>query len=147
VEAIEERPEDSAAVVQLAGELDVAEPEWADAIDDVLDAGRRRVVIDLTNVTFIDSSVVRALLLAHRRIGADGWLRLVYTHHLIARVIEICGLADTFPQYATVESAVRSAPTRAAAATLRAEVASGRAGGAPRSLSTQDVSGERHDAE
>ena len=66
------------------------------------------IVVDLTNVTFIDSSVVRALVVAHRTVlQRRGWVRAVYTHHLIRRVIDICGLDDVFPQYASVESAVR----------------------------------------
>jgi len=123
LEAIEVRPDDGFVVVALAGELDVADADWSDAIDDALRDGASRLVLDLTNVTFIDSSVVRALVLAHRRVGPDGWLRLVYTHHLIARVIDICGLGEAFPQYTTVDAARRAAPTRAAAATLRAEAA------------------------
>ena len=123
LEAIEVRPDDGFVVVALSGELDVADEEWSETIDAALGDGASRLVLDLTNVTFIDSSVVRALVLARRRVGPDGWLRLVYTHHLIARVIDICGLADAFPQYATVDAARRAAPTRAAAATLRAEAA------------------------
>ena len=123
MEAIEVRPDDGFVVVALAGELDVADDEWSQTLDAALDSGATRLVLDLTNVTFIDSSVVRALVLAHRRVGEQGWLRLVYTHHLIARVVDICGLAETFPQYATVDAARRAAPTRAAAATLRAEAA------------------------
>ena len=110
-------------VVALSGELDVADAEWSETLEESFGDGTSRLVLDLTNVTFIDSSVVRELVLAHRRVGPDGWLRLVYTHHLIARVIDICGLADTFPQYATVDAARRAAPTRAAAATLRVEAA------------------------
>ena len=139
MEAIEIRPDDGFVVVALAGELDVADAEWSEAIEDALRDGVSRLVLDLTNVTFIDSSVVRALVLAHRRIGGEGWLRLVYTHHLIARVIDICGLAETFPQYATVDAARRAAPTRAAAATLRAEAAEVAA------LRRDTSAGEHHD--
>jgi anti-anti-sigma factor len=137
--AIEVRPDDGFVVVAFAGELDVADAEWSDRIDDALRNGASRLVVDLTNVTFIDSSVIGPLVLAHRRVGPDGWLRLVYIHHLIARVIDICGLAETFPQYATVDAARRAAPTRAAAATLRAEAA----GAAP--IRRDGFSGEHDD--
>jgi len=123
LEAIEVRPDDGFVVVALSGELDVADAEWSETLEKSFRDGTSRLVLDLTNVTFIDSSVVRELVLAHRRVGPGGWVRLVYTHHLIARVIDICGLADTFPQYATVDAARRAAPTRAAAATLRVEAA------------------------
>ena len=42
----------------------------------------------------------------------DGWVRVVYTHHVIRRVIEICGLIDLLPQYTTLDAALRNAPTR-----------------------------------
>lgn len=96
------------AVIEFEGELDVADDRLSRALDDVLARGARHVVVDLLNVTFIDSSVVRALVLAHRQLdGRGGWIRVVYIHHLIRRVIDICGLAETLPQYSTVDAAVR----------------------------------------
>jgi anti-anti-sigma factor len=115
VEAFDEHVAGAVAVVALSGELDVADPEWSDDIEAALEAGHNCLVVDLTNVTFVDSSVVRSIVLAYKRVtAAGGWVRVVYTHHLIARVIQICGLADTFPQYATVDAALRSAPSRSA---------------------------------
>lgn len=115
MEAYDGSADSAPAVISLSGELDAADASWADEISAALDAGHTRLVVDLLNVTFIDSSVVRALLLAQRRIGGHGWIHLVYTSHLISRVIQICGLADSFPQFTTVAGAVRSAPTRIAA--------------------------------
>ena len=115
MEAYDGSADTAPAVISLSGELDAADATWADEIDAALDAGARRLVIDLLNVTFIDSSVVRALILARRRLAAGGWIHLVYTHHLISRVLQICGLADAFPQFTTVAAALRSAPTRVAA--------------------------------
>jgi anti-anti-sigma factor len=120
MEALDECPEGAVAVVQLAGELDAADTDWADQIETAFATGKRCLVIDLLNVTFIDSSVVRTLILAQRRAGEHGWVRVVYTHHLIARVIGICGLSDAFPQFTTVDAALRSAPSKLAS--LRAVV-------------------------
>jgi anti-anti-sigma factor len=111
VHQVDELTHSDVRVVAASGELDAADPSWADEIGAALDAGITHLVIDLRNVTFIDSSVVRELLLAYKRVAeppAGGWIRLVYTHHLISRVIQICGLADTFPQFTTVEAALRS---------------------------------------
>lgn len=108
MEAVEQPVDDAAVVVALEGELDAADPSWAEKIAAAIDEGKSHVVLDMLNVTFIDSSVVRELILAYKRLdAASGWLRLVYTHHLIARVVEICGLAETFPQYPTVDAALR----------------------------------------
>lgn len=108
VDDVDELTRDAVRVIAASGELDAADPSWADEIGEALDAGTKFLVIDLRNVTFIDSSVVRELLLAYKRVADQGWIRLVYTHHLISRVIQICGLADTFPQFTTVEAALRS---------------------------------------
>jgi len=98
----------SVVVAHISGELDAAEDKLHDQLESLLSGSDSHLVVDLTNVTFIDSSVVRALVVAHRTVTErGGWVRVVYTHHLIGRVIEICGLDDVFPQYACVESAVR----------------------------------------
>lgn len=104
--------QDVPVVVAMVGELDSSDAGWADALEDALAQGERRIVVDLLDVSFIDSSVVQALVSAHRTVGAEGWVRVVYTHHLVKRVIEICGLAAIFPQYTTVDAALRSSPSR-----------------------------------
>lgn len=103
---------DAEVVVSFSGELDAGDADWVDEITMALDAGARRLVVDLVDVTFIDSSVVRSLVQAYRRVGRDGWVRIVYTHNIIRRVIEVCGLADALPQYTTVDAALRGAPSR-----------------------------------
>ena len=98
-----------ATVVAVSGELDIANDELAVRLAAAVDGGAQHVVVDLLNVTFIDSSVVRSLVLAHRTLlQRGGWLRLVYTHHLIGRVLEICGLDSLLPRYTSVEAAMGS---------------------------------------
>ena len=107
-------------VVELVvtGELDVARNELSSALTAALDGGAARIVVNLLEVSFIDSSVLRVLLLAHREVVArQGWIRLVYTNHLISRVISVTGLDQVLPQYASVSGAhagrtVREDPAR-----------------------------------
>ena len=104
--------EPGVVVAEVSGELDAADNKLEDELQVLLARSESHIVVDLTNVTFIDSSVVRALVVAHRTVAArSGWVRVVYTHHLIGRVIEICGLRDVFPQYASVECAIRGTTT------------------------------------
>jgi anti-anti-sigma factor len=99
---------DAGSVVTLSGEWDVADERLEPLLLDQLRAGDGRLVVDMLNVSFIDSSVVRALVATHREAAErDGWIRLVYTHHVIRRVIEICGLTDVLPQFGSVEAALR----------------------------------------
>jgi stage II sporulation protein AA (anti-sigma F factor antagonist) len=106
------RPEPTGVVqVTARGKLDAATDELARALDSAVAGGADHLVVDLLDVTFIDSSVVRDLVLAHRAVSErGGWLRIVYTHHLITRVIEICGLSEIFPQYPTVAAAISRTP-------------------------------------
>lgn len=113
MEPVDERSQPP-EVIACSGEVDLADSGWADQIEAALASGSRHLVIDFRNVTFIDSSVVRVLVLAHRRTEADGWVRVVYTHHVVGRVLEICGLTDVFPQYPTVDAARRDQPVRSA---------------------------------
>ncbi|KQX66224.1 hypothetical protein ASD06_07610 [Angustibacter sp. Root456] len=105
------RPDPGVVQVTASGELDAATDELSRALDSAVAGGADRLVVDLLDVTFIDSSVVRDLVLAHRAVSErGGWVRIVYTHHLIKRVIEICGLTQVFPQYPTVAAAISRTP-------------------------------------
>lgn len=99
-------------VVRFEGELDAGDSSVAGALEAEIASGANRLIVDMVNVSFIDSSVIRALILAHRNVtGAGGWLRVVYTHHVVRRVIDMCGLTDVFPQYPTIQAAVRDLPS------------------------------------
>lgn len=97
------------AVVRCSGELDAGAPDLHDALTEALDAGATRVVVDLLEVEFIDSSVVRALLLGQQRTeDAAGWLRVVHSHYLVAKVLDICGVSDVLPRWSSVSAALSS---------------------------------------
>lgn len=105
-----ERP----AVVSFSGELDAGDPSFEARLREAVDHGVLRLVVDLHRVTFVDSSVMKSLARAHRQLSdRGGWLRVVYTHHVVRRVIELCGLSSVFQHFPTVEAAWRgAAPSR-----------------------------------
>lgn len=83
-------------VVEVVGEVDMAtSPQVALALEA---AGEtcRRVVVDLSEVTFLDSSGLNALVVARRALSArDIELRVVSpTDHVVRRVFEIAQLTD-----------------------------------------------------
>lgn len=60
--------------VAIAGDLDMStSPRLGRAVKTALRRGARRIIVDLHNVTFIDSSGLRTLIELHRRGGAEGW--------------------------------------------------------------------------
>lgn len=63
-------------------------------LDRLLDQGHRYVVLDLTAVSFCDSSGVSALVRGHARASAAaGGLRLSAASPQVTRVLELSGLA------------------------------------------------------
>ncbi|MCO1594276.1 STAS domain-containing protein [Micromonospora sp. RHAY321] len=82
--------------LRLAGELDLSTaPELAAAIDRLSDAGERRVLLDLTDLTFCDSTGMAVFVRGDNRASADGgWLRITGATGRVERVLRVTGLAD-----------------------------------------------------
>jgi anti-anti-sigma factor len=83
----------------VAGDLDLATaPGLAGHLDVAGEGEARRVVLDLREMTFMDSSGVALLLRATRRAQAEGWeLTIAGTPDQARYVIELCGLQDLLP--------------------------------------------------
>jgi anti-anti-sigma factor len=85
------------AVVVLQGELDLAGSAALEAEVERLAAleGVERVVLDLSGLEFIDSSGLRAVALADRRMqAAERALALVRGPEVVQRVFDITRLSD-----------------------------------------------------
>lgn len=102
------RPAGDVAVVEASGELDLlTSSEFRDCLVSATGEGAERVVVDLTGVTFIDSSALGALVGGARRSAERGAeLMIVCPAGSVARVIEITGLNRAFAIYPTREAAL-----------------------------------------
>ena len=81
--------------LELAGELDMASANLLRTeIDAALESGTQRVVLDLSELTFIDSSGIRVLYRAWERSheGPDT-LTIRRARGLVERVLSLAGLA------------------------------------------------------
>jgi anti-sigma B factor antagonist len=89
-----------ATVLSLEGELDIASaPALERAVEGVTSDGdsANRLVIDLAGVTFMDSTGLRALLLARQSANGNGHeLLLRPGPRQVQRVFELSGTLDTF---------------------------------------------------
>lgn len=85
-------------VVVVEGEVDLfTAPELKQAVIDAIDGGARRVIIDLSETVFLDSTALGVLISAVRRVRArDGELVIVNTDASIAKTFEITGLDQIF---------------------------------------------------
>jgi anti-sigma B factor antagonist len=97
-------------VVEVGGEIDIASaPELRDCLNQTIDAGNRQLVVDLRQVSFIDSEGLGVLVGARRRLlryGHDGGIQLVCANGLVLRVLRISGLDRVFPLHATLTEAL-----------------------------------------
>ena len=86
------------AIFSVRGELDLHEaPELQDRVRAAIDRGAKLIVVDLTDVTFIDSMALGVLLATARKLHpAGGRLRLVVPNPSIRRIFEISLLDQVF---------------------------------------------------
>jgi anti-anti-sigma factor len=96
-------------VVAARGELDMAAaPRVRAALERGVEAGVRAVVLDLREVTFIDSSILKEMLRARALLGPRGVeLVLVALQPQPRRVLELTGTASLFTFAASREEALR----------------------------------------
>jgi anti-sigma B factor antagonist len=95
--SIDVQREGDDAVVHLAGELDIStSPDLQDVLADLTDRPRR-VVVDLSDLEFIDSTGLAALLGAHKALDEQGGtLELRHPNKMVVGLVQITGLDDVF---------------------------------------------------
>lgn len=101
---------DGWSVLSVGGEVDVATaPRLRERLIGLVNGEAYRIVVDLDDVDFIDSTGLGVLIGARKRVGVhDGDVRLVITDARITKVFEITGLDRVFAIHETVASAVAS---------------------------------------
>jgi len=106
-EISEESPGD-ATVIAPRGEVDIATAgQLRERVDQVIGRTTGTVVVDLTAVSFIDSTGLGVLIGARKRCEADGrTLVVVVAEPRIRKVFEITGLSELFDIRPTVGSAL-----------------------------------------
>jgi anti-anti-sigma factor len=86
-------------VLTVRGELDAYSAATLDAaFDEALAGGAQRLVLDLSDVGFIDSSGLRSMIRARKQVGdAPEALRIRNPQAATVRLLDITGLTDHFP--------------------------------------------------
>jgi stage II sporulation protein AA (anti-sigma F factor antagonist) len=96
-------------ILTVSGEIDEdAAPQLKQALvwDDA--TGAQRTVMDMREVTFMDSSGINALILAHQHAhSTQGWLRLAAATDPVLRVLRIVGLNHVIACHPTIQEALR----------------------------------------
>jgi len=97
-------------LIELGGEVDLyTAPEFKERMVQVIEDGKTRVVVDLSEATFIDSTTLGVLVGGVKRLRPNGGsLALVCTDQNIQKIFEITGLDRVFPIHETREAALAS---------------------------------------
>lgn len=99
---------DDVALVCVGGELDLfTAPRLREGVDEAVRSGRATVLVDLSGVTFIDSTALGVLVHKARSLrGRARSLAVVANDPRTLRVFEITGLARLFAIHPTVYDAL-----------------------------------------
>lgn len=97
-----------AIVYRLRGSLDIATaPSLRAALLEAANEGKHDIIVDLSQLEFLDSTGLGALIGAHRRaLENGGRVRLIVNEGPIQRLLTITGLMRIFSVYATIEGAL-----------------------------------------
>jgi anti-sigma B factor antagonist len=99
----EEAPEAGTMVIAVEGDADMtAAVKFNESFFSAARSGVRRVVADLTAVDFIDTTMLNALVVGHRRMARDnGIFAVVCSGPRVMRVLEITGLGQILDVFAS----------------------------------------------
>jgi anti-sigma B factor antagonist len=99
------RRDGEAVVLAVSGDLDLENiAPLATALADAGESGTGPVIVDLSGVSFADSTTVNVLLQAYGTLGPR--LRLAQPSSFVQRLITVIGLEKALPVYETVEGAL-----------------------------------------
>jgi anti-sigma B factor antagonist len=110
------RPGRDCTVVHAAGVLDLATaPQLQQLLQQLLDNGVTRVVIDLEGVRLVDSSALGMLVLMFKAFhGNDAQLCLAALQPLVAKVLTLTSVDLVIGVYDSVQAAEQASPAGAA---------------------------------
>jgi anti-sigma B factor antagonist len=101
----DEAIDDSTHVIELGGEVDLyTAPEFKERMVELIESGKKQIVVDLSKATFIDSTTLGVLVGGVKRLRPTGGsLALVCTDDNITK---ITGLDRVFPIHSSRDDAL-----------------------------------------
>src|SRR5262249_13122083 len=103
-----ERPREGVSIISLTGELDLSTtPSLEDGLMDEL-RSNEGVVVDLRQLTFIDSSGIGLLIKAHRNEGGGAMHTVVSKGSQVDRVCALAGIGKALSIFLQREQALEA---------------------------------------
>jgi anti-sigma B factor antagonist len=92
---LESRSSGDATVVVVRGEIDMATaPQLRNTLNELVDGGASRLVLDCRGLDFLDSSGIGVLIAVRKRLGDDGAMTLEAPQPHVRKVLELTGVID-----------------------------------------------------
>ena len=102
-----ETPDWAGALIVASGELDVQSvPQLKEHLADAIDGGAKAIVVDLADVSFVDSISLSALVGARRKLGDGGRLAIVAVHEYVRLILQATGLEQVLDVFESRDDAV-----------------------------------------
>jgi len=80
--------------VIVRGEVDMATaPQLRDLLNELVDGGSTRILLDCRGLEFLDSSGIGVLVAVRKRLGEDGALTLEAPPAHVRKVLELTGVS------------------------------------------------------
>lgn len=100
-------------ILDVVGEIDVyTAPQFKEAVNNVLANGQKHLIINMANVSYMDSSGFGTLLSATKKLRpVGGTVNLVKCNNAIDRILKITRLNTVFSVYDSVDEAVEVSKT------------------------------------
>ncbi|NDJ84876.1 MAG: STAS domain-containing protein [Chloroflexi bacterium] len=99
-------------LVEVAGRVDsTTASELGETLNDIIDNGKSRLVLDLAEVEYMSSAGLREIVSALKRVqnvAGTGDLRIAAPSERVREVLELAGLDEIFKIYPTQVEAVGS---------------------------------------
>lgn len=99
-------------VLALQGSLDViTSPELERKVQELIDAGERRLVFDLERLDYVSSAGLRAFMLGIKQMtAAGGHVRFAGLSKAVRQVFDVAGLSFRLSLLPTVDEAIAGFP-------------------------------------
>ena len=95
------------SVLAISGDLDVScVAELRQALETLVAERSGGLVVDLSEVSFIDSLSIASMVAARRRLGDERRMAVVAQHPYVLLIFEAGGLDSVVPLFETIEQAV-----------------------------------------
>ena len=113
---------DGIPVLDVTGEIDIyTTPQFKEAVSAAIDENKPAIIINMTQVTYMDSSGFGTLLSATKRLRPlDGALYLTGCNESIQRMLQITRLNTIFGVYGTEDEALAAAKAAPSSTTAAA---------------------------